>query len=283
MSITVNSRIVAEARIQDVTLRPVVGAYELLFGLDLAVNPQYESARRVSVIGARVSLRTDGGGLKQMGFARPELPIDIRQGPYPNRMMPALVLSLQPGQLAALECFRATGDVTFELMASGVGNDENGEQPMQDEWRIKIPRSDWLQKLRGAGARDILLFEVSLPLMDQPKEWAAITRDLQQAEAHFRDGDHRACVALCRTVLDEVGHQKFGKKDWAGPLLDRLATDRTSMSGGEREAALWAAVRHYAHLAHHGASDGGVTYYSRPEAQLVLTLVASLVGLCQSA
>jgi hypothetical protein len=198
-------------------------------------------------------------------------------------MTPALVLSLQPGQLAAIECFRATGDVTFELLASGVGTDQNGDQPMQDEWRIKIPRSDWLQKLRGAGARDILLFEVSLPLMDQPKEWAAITKDLQRAEAYFRDGDHRASVALCRTVLDEVGHQKFGKKDWAGPLLDRLATDRTSMSGGEREAALWAAVRHYAHVAHHGASDGGVLHYSRSEAQLVLTLVASLVGLCQSA
>jgi hypothetical protein len=282
MSITVNNRIVAEARIQSVTLRPVVGAYELLFGLDITVNPQSDYARRVSIVGARVSLRADGGSVQPVGFARPESPIDIRQFPHLNRMTPTLMLPLQPGQVAAMERSRDAGDVTFELLVTGVGTDQNGDHPTQDEWRIQIPRSDWLQKLRSAGARDVLLLEVPLPVVDRPKEWAGITKDLQRAEAYFRDGDHRACVALCRTVLDEVGHQKFGKKDWAGPLLDRLSSDRTGMSGGEREAVLWATVRHYAHLARHGASDGGVPHYSRAEAQLLLTMVASLVAFAQT-
>jgi hypothetical protein len=198
-------------------------------------------------------------------------------------MTPGLVLPIQPGQLAAIERSREAGDVTFELLASGVGTDQNGDQPMQDQWRIDIPRSDWLQKLRSAGARNILLLEVPLPLVDQSKEWTAITNDLQRAEVNFRDGDYRGCVSLCRTVLDEVGHQKFGKKDWAGPLLDRLATDRTAMRAAEREGALWAAARHYAHLAHHASSDGGVSNYSRAEAQLVLTMVASLIAHARSA
>ena len=243
MSITVNSRIVAEARIQGVTLRSVVGAYELQLGLDLTINPQHEYSRRVSIIGASVTLRTNRSGPQPVGFARPESVFDIRQGPYPNRMTPVLVLPIQPGQLAAIERFRAAGDVTFELLVTGVGTDQNGDQPTQDQWRVEIPRSDWLQKLRSAGARNILLLEVPLPLVDQPKEWAAITNDLQRAEANFRDGDYRGCVSLCRTVLDEVGHQTFGKKDWAGPLLDRLADKRTDMTAAEREGALWAAAR----------------------------------------
>lgn len=281
MSITVNSRIVAEARIQGVTLRPVVGAYELLFGLDITVNPISGDPRRVSIIGARVSVRTNTGGLQQLGFARPESPFDLKQYTHANRMTPGLVLPIQPGQLAAIERSRDAGDVTFELLAAGVGWDQNGDQAVQDEWRIQIPRSEWLEKLRSAKARDVLLLEVPIPLVDRPKEWEAIARELQRAEKQFRDGDFNPCVASCRLVLDELGALKFGAGDWANRHLDQFANKRAAMTGGEREAALWAAVRHYAHLAHHGPSDGGVPHYSRQEAQLVLTMVSTLVGFAQ--
>jgi hypothetical protein len=181
-------------------------------------------------------------------------------------------------QLAVIERLRNAGDVSFELLASGVGIDQHGEQPVQDEWRIQVPRSDWLAKLRSAGARDVLLLEIPLPLLDTSKRWEEITKELRRAEAQFRGGDYRGSVASCRTVVDELGHERFEGEDWASPLLDRLARDRGDMTGTEREAALWAAVRHYAHLAHHGSSDGGVSHYSRAEAQLVLTMVASLVS-----
>jgi hypothetical protein len=282
MSITVNSSIVAEARIQGVVIRPVVGSYELHFVLDVVISPQQQYSHRVSIIGAGVTLMT-GGNAQPVGFARPESSFEIRQGQYQSRMTQALIVPLQPGQVVAIERLRDCGDVAFELLVTGVGTTQNGDQHIQDRWRIDIPRSDWLQKLRNAKARDILLLEVPLPLVDRSKEWTAISKDLQGAEVCFRDGDHRGCVALCRVVLDELGHQKFGKQDWSGPLLDRLGKDRTGMTASEREAALWAAARHYAHLAHHGTSDGGVSHYSRAEAHLVLMLVASLVGHAQSA
>lgn len=194
-----------------------------------------------------------------------------------------LVMALQPGQLAAIERSGETGDVAFELQAIGVGTDQNGEHPVQDDWRFPIPRSDWLQKLRGASARDVLLLEVPLPLVDRPKEWEAISHAIQDAEKHFREGDYHACVSSCRLALDELGHVRFGPGDWAGPLLDRLGTNRGGMTRSEREAALWATVRHYAHLAHHGPSDGGVVHYSRAEAQLALTAVAALIANAHSA
>ncbi len=77
---------------------------------------------------------------------------------------------------------------------------------MQDDWRCQVPRSDWLQKLRSAGARDVLLLEVPLPLVDRPKEWEAISDAIQNAEKHFREGDYHACVSSCRLALDELGH-----------------------------------------------------------------------------
>src|SRR5260221_14179252 len=59
-----------------------------------------------------------------------------------------------------------------------------------------------------------------------------------------------------------------GLKERTGPspLLDRLARDRGDMTGTEREAALWAAVRHHQHLSHHGSNDGGCLQYYTPEA-----------------
>ncbi|MGH9809296.1 MAG: hypothetical protein ACRD9W_18935, partial [Terriglobia bacterium] len=230
-----------------------------------------------------VSVRTNAGGVQQIGFARPESSLVITQYTHVGHFTHGLVLPIQPAQLAAIERSRDAGDLTFELLATAVGWDQNGQQDVQDDWRTQVPRSDWFEKLRSAKARDVLLLEVPLPLSDRPKEWEAITRELQRAEKHFRDGDYNPCVASCRLVLDELGHLKFGPGDWAGPLLDRIAKDRGGMTGGEREAALWAAVRHYAHLAHHGPSDGGVPHFSRQEAQLVLTMVATLVGFSQTA
>lgn len=282
MNITVSSKVVAETRIQNVILRPVVGAYELLFGLDVTVLPQHEYARRAAIIGASVALRTNHGGFQPIGFARPEMAFDIRQTPFQNRLTPMLTLPLQPSQLAAVEHSRDGGDLAFELQAAGVGTDRNGDSPVQEQLRIDIPRSDWLQKLKGAGARNILLLEVPIPIAGQRKEWSAVAAELLRAETYFRDGDYRGCVSHCRIAIDEAGHLKFGDNDWAAPLLDRLANKRTDMTAAEREGALWAAVRHYSHPAHHSSSDGGVSIYSRAEAQLVLTIAASLIAHVQS-
>src|SRR5260221_3150324 len=169
MSITVNSRIVAETKIQGFTIRPIVGAYEFLFSLDVTINPQTDYARRVSIIGARVNLRTDGSGQQPLGFARPETSFEIQQGPHPYRVTPALVLPLHPVQLAVIERLRNAGDVSFELLASGVGIDQHREQPMQDELRIQVPRSEGVAKMLSASARDGLLLGIPFPLFQSSK------------------------------------------------------------------------------------------------------------------
>lgn len=102
--------------------------------------------------------------------------------------------------------------------------------------------------------------------------------NLVRAEEQYRNGDYSACVASCRTVIEELGHQKYEGKDWAIPLLKRLANDRNNMTKTDREAALWGALRHYTHLAHHEDNEGSTSNHSRPEAQFVLTLAASFVA-----
>ncbi|WP_200371978.1 hypothetical protein [Rhodovibrio salinarum] len=274
---TINSLIIAETRIQGVTIRPVLGAYELLFGLYLTIHAAREAPMRAEIAGARISVSGAEGRRCELGYARPEQPFYIKQHDFQSSMTPALILPLQPGQVAALETLRGTSDLDFELTVVGTGFDKNGEQQVQDTWRAHVSRSDWIKKLSDARVRNILLLEVPLPIGETSEEWDGIADSLRRAEEQFRLGDYHACVASCRTVVQELGFHRFKNKDWAAPLLKRLAADRNSMAKDEREAAMWASLRHYTHQAHHGDSEGGINRYTRADAQLVLTLTASFL------
>lgn len=285
MSLTINSRILADGRIQGVTLRSVLGAYEIVFGLHLTVNGHNgheEVMHRASIMGARVTVKSSGDRAQSLGFARPESPFEIITYNSSTSMTPALILPLQPGQLAALEEQRGAGDLDFELLVNGIGTDQRSLTQVQDTWRKHIPRSDWIKKLQEAHARNVLLIEVPLPFPVSSEDHSPIARELRRAEEQFRNGDYYGCVGSCRTAIQEFGHRRFEERSWAGPLLTRLASVRDEMTKEEREAALWGALRHYTHQAHHAEGENGVSAYTRSEAQLILTLTASLVARAQA-
>lgn len=282
MGLTIGSRRIADVRIQSVTLRPLIGAYELMFGLYISVLPDDGASESVRISGARVNVQTANNQRQSLGFALPEGALEIETKPHPNTMTPGLYMTIQPGQVAALETLRGTGSIEFELEAVGTGVGEHGKQPVQDSWRTTIPKSEWIEKLRTAKARNILLLEVPLPFPTRSRKWANVAKSLQIAEEQFHNGDYGACVGSCRTVMEELGQQQFKKKNWAAGALDRPSVNRSDMTSGEREALVWAAVRHYAHLAHHGPSEGGMTGFSRVEAQFVLTATAAAVASAQA-
>ncbi|MEO9904329.1 MULTISPECIES: hypothetical protein [Alphaproteobacteria] len=282
MRLTVGSRNIADTRIQGVTLRPLVGCFELIFGIYVTIHADESALREASITGARVTLTPSSGRTESLGFARPEGPFEIACKASVSTMTPGLHLILQPTQIAAIEALRGTGDLTFELLAVGTGIDEQGRHPVQDDWRVTVPRSDWINELRRAGARNVLLLEVPLPVGDMPEGWKDIAEGLQRAEDQYRNSDYHSCIGSCRTVIQELGYYRYQSEEWAGEPLGRIASDRKGMTKGEREAALWAVLRHYTHQAHHGPSEGGVPDYSRAEAHFILTLTAAAVAHAQT-
>ena len=74
MVLTVDSWNIADARIQGIALHPLVGAYELRFGLMINVSAVADGEDRRAVIdGARVQVATGGG--RARGFTvRPRHP-----------------------------------------------------------------------------------------------------------------------------------------------------------------------------------------------------------------
>ena len=277
MQIMVGNRAIAAVRNLRLNIASVLGAFELQIYIDLVVHPANGVALRSSIIGATVLVKSKSSTTQRVGFARPESPFNVVQYVNNSSVTQTLSLLVQPAQLAAIESLRNQDDIVFEFHLSTNGTSETGEQATQEQWWLEISRSDWLDKLRRAGARDVLLLEVVLPLVEPTESWKSISRELKRAETNLRDGDFKGCVSGCRLVLDDIGAQHFGKKDWANPLLDRLGNNRGGMTSKEREGAIWAVARHFAHLSHHTESDGGVAMYSRSDAQFILSMVAALL------
>lgn len=279
MVLTIDSWVFADARIQGVTLHPVVGAYELRFGLLIAVSAVTESEHCRAVIdGARVGVGTGGSHREDLGFARTDGRLEIVARRHQDRITPTLSLTLQPGQLAAIEKLRGTGDLHFDLGVTGTGSGRTGEGAVHNVLRCNVPRSEWIAKLREAKARDILLLEVPLPFPERSERWRNISDELKRAESRFRNDDYHACVSACRMVVEELASQMSGGTKRAARSDGPPSAKPRDMSKSEREGAMLDALRHYTHLAHHGPSEGGEVNYSRADAQHVLTLAASFVA-----
>ncbi|MYF93517.1 MAG: hypothetical protein F4184_16015 [Gemmatimonadetes bacterium] len=278
MGLNVRGRNVADIDIQGVTLHPIVGSYELIFLLRLDIFPD-ENGSRATIIGAQVSVAgRDGEPETKLGFARPEEPFEIITRNHKSGGTPSLHLYLQPTQLASLEELRDSGDLTFRLLLTGTGWDEKQSHRVDDEIRYPVSQSDWIKKLRDAGARNTLLLEVPLPLEGDSEEWEDVATDLRRAEEQYRNGDYVSCIGSCRKVMEELGNRSYPEERWPVKALKRFgADDRDDMTKSEREVALWAAIRHYTHPAHHSVSEGGEAEYARTEAQFILILTAGTV------
>ena len=100
---------------------------------------------------------------------------------------------------------------------------------MNDTLRCHVPRSEWIEKLRGANACDVRLLEVPLPFPGESDRWDPITEDLRRAESRYRDGDYHGCVSACRycwrtiDLLDEGGAARDLAPGGPCPFLGREA------------------------------------------------------------
>ena len=284
MGLTIGSWEIADPSVQGVTLRPMVGGFELIFGLRVPIRAVEHVVRRVSVAGSRITVRPNDGEPWILGFARPERPFEITSMSGGQTVSHDLYLYLQPGQLAALEKVRGSGDLSFEFASVGTGFDEHGEQYVLGNWHHRVSRSDWIGQLHAAGARDVLLLEVPIPLKDTDDEWRSIAASLQRAEEQYLNGDYHSCIASCRTVMEELGMYRYRDSKWASKALGPLASrsTRDEMEKAAREAAVYAVIRHYTHQAHHGPSEGGVPAYTRAEAQFVISLTAAAAAHAQA-
>lgn len=284
MSMTINGRTIASEEVQGIYVRPLLGAYEFVISVRLNLRSEDCGASNIDLFGMRVIAKSDKSNQSQeIGFATTDGPCRIKLFDFVNDQTFSFGLILQPNQIGALETLRDGGELSFELQLKGEAEYEDNIQRIHDTWKKRVPRSDWIQTLKSANARNVLLIEVSVPLTAASKKWTAIAKAMEKAENHFRLGHYHECVSACRNIVQDLGYKNFNDENWSTNILKQLATNRTSMTKNDREASIWATLKNYTHQAHHPESEGGEEIYSPAEAKLILTLSAALVARVQAA
>jgi hypothetical protein len=258
-----------------VFLRELVGSFELILVFNGIVNPIDQVAHWIIVHSGRVRAQTKFGA-KELGTAFPILPVEIRQQNYPSRFNIELMVTLLPSQLAALEALRDGGDLNMQVTVSGISGqgDEQNQAPERQELQVQIAKSTWVAALRGANAVDILLLEIPMPVLGATKQQRAIAEHIRRAQSHFVGGHYTECVAECRKVVEQLEHHG-APSVW--PLLHNKDS-REAMSKDDRERAILATAKHYAHLSAHSEAMGGTLDYSRSDAKFLLAILAVIAA-----
>lgn len=289
--ITVNSMNIVTATREQVWLKSLLGNYELAFNFTLQGPPERDGKSLLAAIhSARVNVKSSKSGEHDLGLANLETFVSLKtHSQHSINAQITFYLPLANIQLSKIEDLRDGHDLEFKLMIKGTGGDGRHVNAIHNEWRVKIPRSEWIDRLKQAGYMDTLLLEVPmLPKAEISDAWIDIRHDLEEAQRHFLNREYSACVSQCRKVMEEAGHRKFGEGNWYNPLLDLIGTNprtpdkdkktRSGMSKEERENAIWASLLHYTHQSHHGKSKGGENSYTRADAKLILTLTAAFIA-----
>ncbi|HEY4942389.1 MAG TPA: hypothetical protein VII56_13260 [Rhizomicrobium sp.] len=278
--LTVVSQGVAELEIKNISLQPLLGAYELSLGLIGKALNNVSELYWFTLTGAHVSLSSVAGIKKRLGIATAGQIFRTHAGGYGAHVSVEFKLTLQPHQITAMEDLCHDQDMTFELSVIGEGGGgPQGRSHLYETFSKMVPRSAWVEQLRSAAALDILLFEVPMPVSDPPPEQRAMIGSLRRAQKMFLEGNYPECVQRCRDVMDAIEADPVLANKHIETMKKLITSeDRRNMTREEREFVIISAVRNYTHLAHHPGDPEGPGYFTRNEAKQALTLSAALVA-----
>lgn len=265
-SLIVQSQVVADASITRISLRRILGSYELVLLIDVTPKPMRERAWWFRPQSVRV--KVIGSPDQELGVARPDRTQAVRQTSTAYSQQVWTMLPLHPHQLSAIEDSRDARDLTLALTIHGDGgNGEDVRDGFQTDGRLVVPKSQWVEQLNAVGATDILLLEIPMPLGALSGAQAEAAKQVRQAQAHIIAGNYGDAVGACRVALEELDVKGHPLNLFHGP-------GRDSMTKIERGQAMLAAIRHYTHLPHHA----GAPSYSRDEAKLALRVTAAVIA-----
>ncbi len=277
MNLSLHHNGVADFVVRGVTLRPAVGAFDLVLMAEVAASkPEAMTGHQpvahwLRIDGVEAHVQPRGGGRKRLTTLSPRATTRFEQRGGAFKEQIEFQAQLSPRQLLALEDERDGGALALTFQVCGVGgplDDGVGRIGFCCDVFHTVAQSDWVAALTGAGAYGVVLVETSLPLSVGGEGDEDIGRRMHVAERAFHNGDYQKCVGDCRAIYDRLG-LKWSPKG-------KLQQDDKAMTFSERTELLIASARFCTQLAHHDDGDGlGDHPYTRDEARLLLQVTAA--------
>lgn len=278
MTVSYESRSVGAVRAMEVTGYAGIGMSQLRFSLEWSLNPRRDETFTVFGTSAWVSAMPEGEpNALMLGHAAPEIAWsdDCKEGYQVARPVPYR-LTLPSPQLLALEQLRHGRELVFLLDVQGHVDGPRGVRSFESAVSVRVNVSDWVRVLKQAGAAEILLVGVNLPVRGAKADFHSAIELVRKAHEHLILGQYTVAVAECRRAIETLWKVANLTED-ARAARKRLATrpEQEAMTLLDRELALGEAVRNYCHVAHH---DSEPEIFGRTHAALVVGTTAGLVS-----
>lgn len=274
MTLSHNSRCIADISLNTVVLEATAGGYEIRFPVTLKLY-EAEPPYWFRVESVQVSVSGQGRQQQKLVTVRPDDARTLQTYRQSSSSGIDLSAPLSGQQVAAIEALRTGGDLTFRLAFRGESIHEGERAPLFDDCTLPVPASAWIEQLKRSGFSDVLLIEIPFPPFDLPPALSKVRVEIEEAQRHYVRAEYRACVGSCRTAMQELGHHLHGDENWHSGLNGKKPREMTK---DERARAIFAAIRNFTHLAHHGDSEGGTAEFTRSEAQMMLRMCAAAVS-----
>lgn len=257
---------------------PAVDGYLLRFSVSYRVTAWQkrfgERPRTFHNFHARADL---GADRVRLGNPKAERPMVIT--PHENEQSSTLMfeLLLPASTIEKIEALRAGEGFEVRLLLSGerVGAEYG---PEYDDVLFRIDQSQWIDVLKQMNFGNYLLCEIPIELGEDEElrdVWASMTL----ARELLYKGHYSSVVAECRKALETALVHFEAKKDVqaAAAKYREGSSARMSMSKRERLLNLVHATNHATQLAAHPDDNNEVVDYSRREALLVFSVVATAI------
>jgi hypothetical protein len=272
VSLAVSHFGLADIRADAVELRRELNSFALLFRIS-GKAVVAEGDVWADIRGARLTVAGEGGHQHGFGLAIADQPVRIRRNG--GAIFVEFRRSLAQADLEAIEGIRSGHSLTFGLSIFGDGATAGGSSerlPVQDTLSLTVARSDWIAMLNAVKARNILLVEIPVPLLDPPSDWLEIKRMIDRAQLLFLEAHYTESVLCCRKALEAAAKQLGWPENWAPQALDRGMRDRRAMTAAEREQFVLAAIHHFSNLSSH------IGTYDRAQATFAIAETVAGVG-----
>ena len=213
---------------------PGMGVTRLMFSFELS-NKDRNSTGYPLWLGGRVEVQARGGNRPYVGHLQPGMAQPINVGGYGQEASTQLTLDLTNRQFWLIDEARTGGAVRMFVTFSGHAVIDGQYVPVQEAQPLNhdISQSDWLDLVRMAGLKRVLLLELEAPDPLAHPDLAEALNFYSQAQTRFSEGGWRETAECVRQSLAALVGKKADEEDQECDIEEAIKTANKQSRNGK--------------------------------------------------
>jgi hypothetical protein len=265
----------AEVRLRDLRATRDAGHGRLHLNLEVFVREWKEAPATLFSFGGYLAVLGGTAGQLRIGsLVESSPPILLRTESHSQAQSFSLDVPIDRSILHAIEDHRSGGDLRLKLWMTLVALQDGQLVSITDGEEWPLSKGVWVELLNVLGYSQTIILEIALSTSNPRMQRAAQSLTLAQNALH--NGDYRDAVGRCREVLEAIAHAVGGDEN-------SVSFDNSRKhSKDQRLLLIRRAVRSLPHAAKHLLPEEKEIQWQRADAQMLITMTASVLNFYSS-